>query len=101
MNIIEAIVLGVIQGLTEFLPVSSSGHLVLFQQIFGISEPEPGSALLFFNIMLHVGTLVAVFTVLWKDIWVILRKPIQPLTLYLILATVPIVVFALVFRGPL
>ena len=96
MSIIEAIVLGVIQGLTEFLPVSSSGHLVLFQKIFDISEPA-----LFFDTMLHVGTLVAVFVVLWKDIWAILRKPIQPLTLYLIIATIPTVIFALVFRGPL
>ena len=96
MHIIEAIVLGLIQGLTEFLPVSSSGHLVLFQKIFGISEPA-----LFFDTMLHVGTLAAVFAVLRKDIWAILRKPIQPITLYLIIATVPTVIFALVFRGSL
>ncbi|MCL2762006.1 MAG: undecaprenyl-diphosphate phosphatase [Treponema sp.] len=96
MHIIEAILLGVIQGLTEFLPVSSSGHLVLFQKIFGISEPA-----LFFDTMLHVGTLVAVFAVLWKDIWAILRKLNQPLTLYLIIATVPTVIFALMFRKPI
>ena len=96
MSVFSAIVLGVIQGLTEFLPVSSSGHLVLFQKIFGIEEPA-----LLFDIMLHVGTLAAVFAVLWKDIWAILRKLYQPLTAYLIIATIPTVIFALAFRNPL
>jgi undecaprenyl-diphosphatase len=96
MNIIHAVLLGIIQGLTEFLPVSSSGHLVLFQKIFGISEPT-----LLFDTMLHVGTLAAVVAVLWKDIWAILRKLNQWLTVYLIIATVPTVIAALVFRKPL
>jgi undecaprenyl-diphosphatase len=96
MSIIHAVLLGIIQGLTEFLPVSSSGHLVLFQKIFGISEPA-----LLFDTMLHVGTLAAVVAVLWKDIWAILRKIYQPLTLYLIIATIPTVIAALVFRKPL
>jgi len=96
MNIAKAVLLGVIQGLTEFLPVSSSGHLVLFQKIFPIEEPA-----LLFDTMLHVGTLVAVFAVLWADIWAILRKLYQPLTAYLIIATIPAVIFALVFRKPL
>jgi len=93
MNIIEAVILGIVQGLTEFLPVSSSGHLVLLQKIFGINEPG-----LFFDTMLHAGTLIAVFIVLWKDIWSILRKPIQRLTGFLILATVPAVAAALIFK---
>ena len=96
MSILTAIVLGVIQGLTEFLPVSSSGHLVLFQKIFGIEEPA-----LLFDIMLHVGTLAAVFAVLWKDIWAILRKLFQPLTAYLILATIPTVIIALALKDPI
>jgi len=90
MNIISAIVLGIAQGLTEFLPVSSSGHLVLLQKIFGITEPA-----LFFDTMLHTGTLLAVFIVLWRDIWNILRRIIQPLTGFLILATIPAVAAAL------
>jgi undecaprenyl-diphosphatase len=96
MSIIHAVLLGIIQGLTEFLPVSSSGHLVLFQKIFGISEPA-----LLFDTMLHAGTLAAVVAVLWKDIWAILRKLNQPLTLYLIIATVPTVIAALAFRKQL
>jgi undecaprenyl-diphosphatase len=90
MNVFEAILLGAVQGITEFLPVSSSGHLVLFQKILGISEPA-----LFFDTMVHVGTLAAVFVVLRQDIWNILRRPIQPLTGYLILATLPAVIAAL------
>ena len=58
-----AIVLGVVQGLTEFLPVSSSGHLVLFQNLFGLKEPE-----LFFDVSLHVGTLAAICVFFFKDI---------------------------------
>ena len=93
MNIFEAVVLGIVQGLTEFLPVSSSGHLVLLQKVFGITEPA-----LFFDTMLHAGTLLAVFAVLWKDIWAILRRPIQPLTGLLVLATIPTVIAALAFK---
>jgi len=93
MSMIEAVILGIVQGLTEFLPVSSSGHLVLLQQIFGINEPG-----LFLDTMLHAGTLVAVFIVLWKDIFALLKKPIQKLTLFLIIATIPAVIVALVFN---
>jgi len=93
MSVIEAVILGVVQGLTEFLPVSSSGHLVLLQKIFNIKEPS-----LFFDTMLHAGTLTAVFVVLWKDIWEILKKPFQKLTLFLIIATVPAVIAALLFK---
>lgn len=64
MTIIQAILLGIIQGVTEFLPVSSSGHLAIFQNIFKV---ETGGSMLF-DIMLHVGTLAAVFVVYWKDI---------------------------------
>lgn len=63
MELYQAIILGIIQGLTEFLPVSSSGHLVLFQQILGLEEPN-----LSFDISLHVGTLMAVIIVYFKDI---------------------------------
>jgi len=93
MSIFEAIFLGVVQGLTEFLPVSSSGHLVLFRQVFGVQAPP-----LAFDTAVHVGTLVAVFAVLWKDILALLKKVVQPLTLYLIIGTIPGVVAAFMFR---
>ena len=65
MTYIEAIVLGLVQGLGEFLPISSSGHLALLQQAFGISEDN----VLLFAVLLHVGTLISVFICYWKDIW--------------------------------
>lgn len=68
MNLLQAILLGTIQGLTEFLPVSSSGHLVLFQSLFGLQEPE-----VFFDICLHAGTLIAVFAVFFREILSILK----------------------------
>lgn len=55
MEPFQALILGIVQGLTEFLPISSSGHLVLFQQLFGLAEPE-----LVFDIAVHIGTLGAV-----------------------------------------
>jgi len=63
MEPLQAIILGIVQGLTEFLPVSSSGHLILFQNMFGLHEPE-----LFFDVCLHVGTLIAVICVYYKDL---------------------------------
>lgn len=64
MTIFQAIFLGIVQGLTEFLPVSSSGHLSIFQNIFHI---ETGDSVLF-DVMLHLGTLLVVIIVYWKDI---------------------------------
>jgi len=63
MSIIEAILLGAVQGLTEFFPISSSGHLVFFQHLFGFTEPP-----IFFDCMVHGGTLVAILVYLCKDI---------------------------------
>ena len=66
MTIWLAILLGVVQGLTEFLPVSSSGHLVLIQTFFGGSNPEADYML--FDVLLHFGTLVSVFIAFWGDV---------------------------------
>lgn len=65
MSYLEAVLQGILQGLTEFLPVSSSGHLSLFQHFTGTS----GDAGIFFSLMLHLGTLVAVFIAFRKIIW--------------------------------
>lgn len=68
MSVLFAGLLGIIQGLTEFLPVSSSGHLVLAQSLFGsMFDIESGSYMLF-DIMLHLGTLVAVIIAFWRDV---------------------------------
>lgn len=93
MNLIQAILLGIIQGVTEFLPISSSGHLVLFQKILGVAEPT-----LTFGIVVHLGTLVAVFAVFWKDIISLLRRPFQRLTLLLIAGTIPTGIIGVVFK---
>lgn len=70
MSIIDAIIQGIVQGLTEFLPVSSSGHLAITQHILGVS----GESNLFFNVMLHVGTLVAVVAFYHKLIWSLIKE---------------------------
>ena len=69
MEIWEAIIQGIIQGATEFLPISSSGHLALTQHVMG-AQPES----LFFDIMLHVGTLVAVLAVYYKIVWRMIKE---------------------------
>jgi len=78
MEPIQAVILGIVQGLTEFLPISSSGHLVLFQHLFGLKEPE-----LFFDISVHAGTLVAVILFFRKDLWAIIVSVIHFLSLFL------------------
>ncbi len=64
MSVIKAIILGIVQGVTEFLPISSSGHLSLFQHFLGVS----GEGSLLFSVLLHLGTLIAVFIVFHKTI---------------------------------
>ncbi len=87
----QALVLGLSQGLTEFLPVSSSGHLTFLQRILNV---DIGGAELFFDIILHMGTLVAVCVVFWRDIIGLFKKPFDRL-LYLIVATIPAAIIGL------
>ena len=70
MTIFDAILQGIVQGLTEFLPVSSSGHLSLLQHFTGRGGEAGGS----FSIMLHFGTLIAVFIAFWPTIWALIRE---------------------------
>ena len=113
MSYIEAIVLGLVQGLAEFLPISSSGHLALLQQWFGIEENN----VLLFAVLLHVGTLISVFIVYWKDIWELIRelfltikdlctgrglrleeRPTRKLGVMIIVATIPTGIIGLLFN---
>lgn len=96
MNILQAIVLGLIQGLSEFLPVSSSGHLVLAEKIFGIADSG-----YFFTVMLHIGTLAAVLIVYRKRIWKLISHPVRQgkYWLWLIVSTLVTVIMAVVFKG--
>src|SRR3990167_1111019 len=90
MNILSAVVLGIVQGLTEFLPVSSSGHLVIFQKLIpGFSQPG-----ILFDVILHFGTLAAVFYFFRKKIISLSRKYV----LFLVIGTAPAVIAGLLFR---
>ncbi|MGB0523398.1 MAG: undecaprenyl-diphosphate phosphatase [Flammeovirgaceae bacterium] len=73
MSIIEAIILGIIQGLTEFLPVSSSGHIELGKVILDIHPKDP----LLFSIVVHAATALSTIIIFWKDIWQIIKELLQ------------------------
>ena len=68
MSTLHSIYLGIIQGIAEFLPISSSGHLAIAQNLFGLEEVP-----LLFDIFLHLATLLAVCIVFWKKIWELLK----------------------------
>jgi undecaprenyl-diphosphatase len=105
MTLLDALILGIIQGIAEFLPISSSGHLVLTESLLGLEISE----LKGFDVVLHAGTLLAIFVYFWQDIIDLLtKKAKRPLLGYLILATIPAVIIGLtmedwldeVFRDP-
>ena len=83
-EILFAIILGIVQGLTEFLPISSSGHLTLLQDIFGITENN-----LFLTVMLHLGTLFAVVVYYFKDLKSLLKPANFNKVWWLFVATIP------------
>jgi undecaprenyl-diphosphatase len=96
--ILKILVLGVVQGLTEFLPVSSSGHLALLENLFGIAEPVT------IAVYLHFGTLLATIVFFFKPIAGLIRGVIKGevesghYLLKIIAATIPVVIFALIFE---
>lgn len=109
----KAIILGLVQGLAEFLPISSSGHLALLQYFFGIE----GDSVLIFTVLLHVGTLVAVFIAYWNDIVELVKELIavikdlctgkglqvnknetRRLGVLIIVATIPTAIIGLLFN---
>lgn len=93
MTVLESIFLGLLQGFTEFLPVSSSGHLLLAEKLFDI---EAG---LFFDVMLHVGTLVAVIISMRHSLWDTIRHPVANKKFrYLVVASIPTFALALVVK---
>lgn len=90
---LEALILGMIQGLTEFLPISSTGHLYLGRNLFGLQE-----AGLMLDTMLHLGTLLAVFVFYKEELLNIIKNPFSKLTYLLIVGTIPAVVIGLLFK---
>lgn len=106
MNLFQALILGIVQGLTEYIPVSSSGHLVLVPWLLGWPDPP-----FTFEVLIQWGTLVGVFIYFWQDIWEIVQGVIQglvkgqPLGSFeaklgwlIVIATLPAVVFGLLFK---
>ena len=89
MNLIQALILGLIQGLGEFLPISSSGHLLLAELLMKMDTN--GKAYMLLTVLLHVGTLIPIIIVFWKDWWGMLRHPVTHYKLWamLILASLP------------
>ena len=112
MTYFMSILMGIIQGVAEFLPISSSGHLALFQTFFGMENME--EKYMFFTVLLHFGTLISVCMVYWRDIVDMIREfflgiaalagrkdtgvappPARPMVMLIIIATVPL--FVMVF----
>jgi undecaprenyl-diphosphatase len=85
MTLLQAIILGIVQGITEFLPISSSGHLILGETLLNLEVAE----LKTFDVVVHVGTLLAILAYFWKDVWQVKRWPL------LILGTIPAVIVGL------
>lgn len=99
MSIVEAIILGLAQGLTEFIPVSSSGHLVLLHEAMGVTENG-----LTFDVSLHIGTLLALVLYFYKDIVLLIqglrgKNEYTRVAWLLVLATVPAVVAGMALEG--
>ena len=113
MTYIQAAILGIVQGLAEFLPISSSGHLALLQYFFGVEA----DSVLIFTVMMHVGTLVSVFIIYRKDIWALILElidtikdlctgkgprinssPMRRMGFMIIVATIPTALIGLIFE---
>ena len=113
MSYFEAIFLGLVQGLTEFLPVSSSGHLLIAQHFLGISA----DSVLIFTILLHVGTLISIFFCYWDDLIALIKelfitiadlvtgkglkldeRPVRKLGVMIIIASIPTAIIGLAFN---
>ncbi len=113
LSMFQSIILGVVQGLGEFLPISSSGHLAVLQYFFHIN----GDSVLFFTVMLHLGTLISVFIVYWHDIVDLIKElgavikdiftgkglrvnanPTRKLGFLIIVASIPTAIIGLLFN---
>ena len=114
MSLIEAVILGVVQGLTEFLPISSTGHLTLAGKFMGLISDKNPEHWTSFIAVIQLGTMLSIFVYFWKDLWGILTEFLQQnlqrrvqyskqstnskLGWMIILGTIPIVVIGLLFK---
>jgi undecaprenyl-diphosphatase len=109
-QLVQAVVIGAIQGLTEFLPISSSAHLIVVPQLMGWDDPFLNSAT--FDVMLHAGTLIALLVYFWRDVlrlvgaaWAAIRErsladdPDRRLALLLLISIVPAALLGVAFES--
>lgn len=101
MTYYEAVVLGVVQGITEFLPISSDGHLVLAQAVLGVEEPG-----IVFEVLVHVGTLLSVLFFFRERLWKLLLSVFNPamktermMILLLVIGTIPLAISGVLFES--
>ncbi len=114
MSIFQAIILGIVQGLTEFLPISSTGHLTVVGKLMGLVKPEHPEQWTAFIAVIQLGTLVAILIYFWNDLWNILKDFLQDnlvkkikfsqqslnskMGWFIILGSVPVVIIGLGFK---
>ncbi len=106
MKIIETIILGIVQGIAEFLPISSSAHLIIFRDVFGIGSFITGDMELSFDIALHFGTFLAILVYFFKDFWKMFIEGLTKGTKtndgkmlwMIVIATIPAAIFGVLFE---
>jgi undecaprenyl-diphosphatase len=104
MNIFQSVILGIIQGLTEFIPVSSTAHLLIAQYLMKVNADDATFA---FNVLVQLGTLLALILFFVKDIWKIIKAffakpfstPLNRLGWFIIFATIPALVFGYLLKS--
>jgi undecaprenyl-diphosphatase len=103
MSVVQALLLGIIQGLTEFIPVSSTAHLLIGQRLLGLGA---GEAVFAFLVLVQMGTLLALVVYFWKDLWALVRAfPARPFSTplnrqawFILIATLPALLAGLLLR---
>ena len=106
MRIIETIILGIIQGIAEFLPISSSAHLIIFRDVFGVGSFITGNMEMSFDIALHFGTFLAILVYFFKDFWKMLIKGFSKgckdengkMLWMIVVATIPAAIMGVLFE---